>query len=182
MFHYDGVRLEKIPTALTDGPREDGKATSNHVTSVVAFSKQDVWLGSGSEMAHFDGANWTILDVPAAKLWGRSSSDLWAISDYSYPDYRYVVSHFDGTSWTKHSPPSDFPLLPLSYADEGSSIGGCDNYFWISRRNQLSVFDGSTWTASYLDGPFDAAVWGQSPDALIAGGLRAGIMRNGPLP
>jgi hypothetical protein len=175
--------LQRVDAPLSKTPFEGNPLWRDSAASVVAFSDRDVWLATGNDLARFDGTSWTLQGVRAAKLWGRSSTDLWAVSEGPSPEPhgQHVRAHFDGVSWTNFAPPNGAFIIN-SYIDEELSIGGCDQYFWLTKDNQLSIFDGKTWTNSYLDGPYRAAVWGESPEALIVGGLRGGLMRKTPSP
>jgi len=92
-------RLQAVgPTGLVSNLRPRG---------IFAFSANDIWFASGG-VFHWDGQNVTpywinafpgnpnpILDPgqTAEKLWGTSSSDLYAVGQQG------AIAHFDGSSW-----------------------------------------------------------------------------------
>jgi len=119
VWHYDGEQLSRVS--------EDVGAISVH-----AFTARDVWVATGpdetrSDLLHYDGSKWQSLNVRAIKVWGTSSKNLWVVE---LPDddnsAAFSLSHFDGTTWTKHRPAEDTfsSQYPSEYGAIPSHMGG----------------------------------------------------------
>jgi len=171
VWHYDGAQLSRVS--------EDVGATS-----IKAFTAKDVWVATGidqsrADLLHYDGVKWKSMGVPALHVWGTSSQNLWVVEDPGDNTVGYFMSHFDGTTWTKYRPRENTfsSQYPSQYGQNMSQMGGCDDYLWVSEGNRINLFDGKKWSTIMRDGPFNGAIWGRSPDALVVAGHRGGLIR-----
>lgn len=139
---------------------------------VYAISDTDVWIvGSDSQVAHFDGVNWTMsqLDDPSwlGGVWASGPTDVWAVGNFG------VVGHYDGT-WTS----SKLPGSPSLYDVAGT---GPADVWAVGTKVDGVVYhwDGVAWTELVVDAPdWLEAVWATSPDDVWAVG-RSGIVLHG---
>ena len=109
--HFDGATwdVQTIPADVSSGV----------LTAVSAAAPDDIWaVGSAGDASvglervlilHFDGTQWTTVDVASAVGGGRSSlsgvsalapDDVWAVG---YHHNEPLILHFDGKRWTRSS-------------------------------------------------------------------------------
>src|SRR4029079_18287939 len=100
LMHYDGQSWTLIPpTSLP----YDWRYTV--FSSLWGSGSNDIYAcgrGTGTPLYHFDGTQWTLLDVAppngyvqdCLRVWGRASNDVYAVIGFT------GIYHFDGTSWT----------------------------------------------------------------------------------
>ena len=91
LLHFDGTSFKQV----TDAP----------IVAAVdfwGFAPNDVYAVSGTDLAHWDGTAWTLVDFAGAidpsslsAVWGSSASDLW-LGD----ELNGRVFHWDGTTWS----------------------------------------------------------------------------------
>jgi hypothetical protein len=78
--------------------------------AIWGTAESDVWLVlDHGDVAHFDGARWTIIPAPAGAgtlrdVWGTGPTDAWVVGDAGR------LAHFDGTVW-----------IPVADLDMGSA-------------------------------------------------------------
>jgi hypothetical protein len=66
--------------------------------AVWAFSENDIWIASGSQIVRWNGQNQTspvCIPVSVNKLWGENSSSMYAVG------YGGGIAHYNGSTWTK---------------------------------------------------------------------------------
>ncbi len=125
--HWDGVQWVIVPSP--------NRVSGNLLTGVQAFAPNDVWaVGydndyNGSRYhrtltMHWDGTQWSIVSSPNGPgqtdnylyaVSGVASDDLWAVGYYISVSgqYRTLIEHWDGSSWTIM--PSPNPGAELNY-------------------------------------------------------------------
>lgn len=71
------------------------------LTSIFAFSSNDLWVGSNQPM-HWNGSIWEQFDIPSSvfsgyinKIWGTSSSNLYIVGSNG------AIAHYNGSEWQK---------------------------------------------------------------------------------
>jgi hypothetical protein len=147
-------------------------------TSVVAFAPDDVWAAGngawsgflGPSLFHWNGSGWQPVDVGANQqqfafnaLYGRSSSDLWAVGNLFNSGTPFVV-HGDGSSWKVVGGLTD-GLLPAVAVDSA-------NRPWLVRNNPsgdtlLTTYAASgSWADTRAPRPPD--VVGMNLNAIVA--------------
>ena len=74
------------------------------------------FAGDGGTILHYDGDSFTVMDTPTGcalyGISGTSASDIWAVGGAYYgftstQESRSVILHYDGSQWTKQTPPTD---------------------------------------------------------------------------
>ncbi len=140
---FDGSDYVALETPSTGG-----------LGCIFALSINDVWLCAGSDVLHYDGTNFTVIDASAvgmdgfSGLWASSASDIFVIGEDA------VVGHYDGSSWSRTIAGSPF----------NSSIWGSGpSDVYALGTFSLIHYDGASWTEIDLDGGGgDGQVWGTS--------------------
>ena len=90
--HWDGTSWSPVASVLPG--------------SLWAVAHDDVWLAN-QQILEWNGTTWidhTPTSAPAGvyyRIWGRSSTDLWATYQTMIPQ---TVLHWDGSSWTDRTP------------------------------------------------------------------------------
>ncbi len=108
--HWDGTKweLKRIPMYSSYG------LFYPVINTIVAFNSNDIWFGA----IHWDGIRYTLKnkDFPTMpngdgwrvnKMWGTSSSDLYAVGNYGN------IAHWDGSRWTKIESGTTIGLLDI---------------------------------------------------------------------
>jgi hypothetical protein len=93
---------------------------------IYAFSAQDIWAAN-TVCEHWDGLKWTFYGSTRGylggfrirKLWGKSSSDLYAVGEEGN------IQHYDGTSWQKLASGTTADLLDVYGTPDGSTVWAC---------------------------------------------------------
>ncbi|MEJ5306669.1 MAG: hypothetical protein WHV63_12175, partial [Ignavibacteria bacterium] len=100
--------------------------------SIIAFSDTEIVLTSGGSIGWFNGrTNRTdcgirpLLTGAINKLWGSSSSDLYAVGNNGN------IAHWDGVRWRKIESGTDVDLLDVWGTPDGKVV-------WVSGRVDLS--------------------------------------------
>ncbi len=66
--------------------------------SVLSFASDDVWITAGSQITHWNGNQFDILEcipVSVNKMWGTSGNDIYVVGALG------GIAHYDGSSWQK---------------------------------------------------------------------------------
>jgi len=78
-----------------------GNQGVSHLTAIMAFSSNDIWVGS-TVPYHWNGISWRaelgMVGIFASwinKIWGRSSSDLYIVGNNGN------IAHYNGSSWRR---------------------------------------------------------------------------------
>ena len=142
VHRYDGDEFSTLETPSLGG-----------LLCLYALSATEVYLCAGSEILHYDGSSFTVMDFSATGLdsstaiWASSSSDIWVVGDDA------LVAHYDGTSWSRSNIGSSF----------NSSIWGSGpEDIYAMGTFDLVHFDGSSWSEVSVDDAGDGQVWGTS--------------------
>ncbi len=89
--------------------------------SIIAFSSNDLWITSGSQITHFDGVNQLSIEcipVSVNKLWGSNDNDLYVVGQIG------KIAHYQNTQWTKIESGTDMSLVDM-VGTEGNNIFMC---------------------------------------------------------
>jgi len=129
VWHFDGSTWSVVFTLPGAAPQAN---------DVWGSGVNDVYVaGADGKLYQFAGGTWTPIDlsgVPITKVWGTSSSNVWAFTSG-------VAFHKNGASWDQTS--IDGPVLSVS--------GTGPNDMWIvvnpGAANEVEHWDGSAWTA-----------------------------------
>lgn len=94
--------------------------------SIYAFSSNKIVVTSGGGMWWFDGNKWSaecsinpLLTGAINKLWGSSSSDLYAVGNGGN------IAHWDGVKWRRIESGTTVNLLDVWGTPEGSIVWAC---------------------------------------------------------
>jgi hypothetical protein len=98
--HWNGVKweLKRIPSIICG----NNTIVFSAIYSIYAFNENNIFFTDGGEIIHFDGISYkqdcsinSLLTGKINKLWGTSSSDLYAVGNNGN------IAHYNGTKWTK---------------------------------------------------------------------------------
>lgn len=137
MWHYDGKKWTKYKPPFEMIPE-----------AIYGFSRNDIWIASGSTFWHYDGSVWSkfsehSLDgygIWITDIWGESPNDIYAVGrKYKSPDTYAVIMHYNGNKW-------DFVNTPDIYASLWS--------IRKNRENNLYYLDGYRLTSFRPDSNF----------------------------
>jgi len=151
LVHFDGTSFKQV----TDAPIVSA-------ADFWGFAPNDVYAVSGTDLAHWDGASWTLIDFAGAidpsaltAVWGTSGGDLW-LGD----ELNGRVFHWDGTAW------STTITQTSSVTDLWGTAGGA---VYASGTFGLARWDGAAWTDIGDDVAMEAAgIWGFADDDVWA--------------
>jgi hypothetical protein len=142
--HWDGNKWElKRILFYTFCGQQDKNAYP--ASSIFAFSSTDIWIAmNGSEIARWNGNSQSetiCTPVSIKKIWGTSSSDIYAVGALG------EIAHFNGSSWTTMTSNTTVDL---------QDIWGIDaTHIWATGTNVgdghsvVLQCDGSNWTTIY---------------------------------
>ncbi len=136
IFHFNGTTWN-----------EQASGTSNPLYGVWGSSPSNVYaVGGNGTLLHYDGTTWNAMALPRGyggnAIWGSSGSDIYVVGGGS------AVLHFDGTLWSTVNVPATYSSI-----DYRAVSGRNKNDVFVVGDNELLRFDGSTWTASDVNGP-----------------------------
>ena len=161
---FDTLSVDRVAV-----PRFDRRP---RLAAVDALTPNDVWVvGSQSRKVlvdtafamHWDGSTWTKVPTPSP---GRSSAltavkafapdDVWAVGGWERrsDDFQFktLVLHFDGTSWSRVPAPSPHSRVNLLFAVDGSSATDVWAGGYRGRGHALVLrWNGSEWQRVHLD-------------------------------
>lgn len=122
LIRYNGISWKKVTTANSE--------SSPTVRSVSGSSKEDVWIvGLGGECEHFDGTEWTNVDVGTGDLnsvWVGAADNAWAVG-------QETVLQWNGTEWIDATTAAGAPKGALRVT--GSSDG--DVWAWDANNEEF---------------------------------------------
>lgn len=84
-------------------------------TSVTAFSEDDIWISSASQITRFDGIEQKVIDcIPASanKLWGDDTTRVFAVGSNG------SLAHYNGQSWQKIETGTDLDVYDIHGNEE----------------------------------------------------------------
>jgi len=148
LLHYDGSSWSQISTSLSN------------IDSISGSGPSDVWFVGGGGAMHWDGSDFTtafggatLLSVSAS-----GSNDVWISGESVY------VRHYNGTSWSTHSP----PLVPLQVGSTFKAVfARTPDDVWAAGtvlRSETMRWNGSSWRVYGTDvkGALLRSISGQS--------------------
>jgi hypothetical protein len=154
----------------------DPQATSDGLQGIVwtsgwAASPNDAWVvgNTGSGIARFDGANWTVgaspIDTVFYGVWGAAADDIRAVGNGG------AIVHFNGTDWQTETSPATDDLFGVWGSRPGNvyAVGGM--YPGVGR---MLRYNGTQWMDITGDLPTTdktfLGVWGTSSQDVFAVG------------
>ncbi|AFH48704.1 Hypothetical protein IALB_0993 [Ignavibacterium album JCM 16511] len=138
--HWDGTKweLKRIYFYTFCGQQSMG---SYPAKSIFAFGSNDIWIGmDGSQIVRFDGQSQSqpiCTPVSINKLWGSSSSDLYAVGNNGN------IAHWDGVKWRKIESGTYLNIYDI-YSDNGEIICIASDKSLSSGKKILSIRYGIT--------------------------------------
>jgi len=131
---------------------------------VWADSLSNIWTLTDTQLAHFDGTQWSAFAQPGLPaghslepLWGTSSDDLWA-GDPSYAPAP-VVWHWSQGAWTSYA--IDLTLGPVDHIMDLHGSGPSD--VWAAGGHGVAHWDGTRWAAVTAGISWSVAIHANSP-------------------
>jgi hypothetical protein len=98
---------------------------------------------------------------PIRGVWGRSSTDIWAVGGGG------VIQHYDGATWSLVASPTTATLTDVWAA-------AADRAFAVGQGGIIARYDGAAWSLLTSGTTLDlAAVWGSGPDDVWAAAERS---------
>jgi hypothetical protein len=109
LVKWDGKRwqLIRIQFLTFCGQAHTG---SYPTRAIYAFSGEDVWIASGSQIVRWNGQNQTApmcIPVSVVKLWGQNANSMWAVG------YAGGVAYYNGSSWQKLASPTTIDIQDI---------------------------------------------------------------------
>jgi len=118
------------------------------IRAIYAFSENNIWFARGGSLVHYDGTNYyndcsinSLLTGSINKLWGSSSSDLYAVGNNG------LIAHYDGRSWSKQESGTNVDLNDI-YGLDGSHVWAVGTEGDYSR-SVILYYDGKSWNKLY---------------------------------
>lgn len=124
--------------------------TPSALWGIWGAADDDVWTVGGNIpgdepiLAHYDGAAWTLMEIPALdrdfdalfKVWGTGPDNVFAVGHYG------VILHYDGSTWTQQLSGTTSDLISLwgTGPSEIVAVGG-------RAAGVIARYDGSAWTS-----------------------------------
>ena len=157
-----GGVIDRVDSLYNGGAPVHISATSND--NVWAVSGRLWPSDQGGYALHFDGSQWTTMQMPAEynyrqqalSIYSAAVDDVWVVGEAgdSRADYRSYVQHWDGSSWELVPTPFQNDQLVFFTSIAGSSSSD----IWVTghinfSQDLLMHWDGSSWTV--YDGPVD---------------------------
>ncbi|MCL6495762.1 MAG: glucosyl transferase, partial [Ignavibacterium sp.] len=120
--HWDGTKWElKRIMFYTFCPQSTGNG-SYPATSIFAFDNENIVISSTSQIAYLKNGvqiKRECIPVSVNKLWGSSSSDLYAVGNNGN------IAHWDGVRWRKIESGTTIDLLDVWGSPDGSIVWAC---------------------------------------------------------
>lgn len=155
VFHWTAAGTY---TLLPAYPRAGSIGTTEAIHDMLVFAANDIYLfgsrtidsGSGSTIegyaAHFDGASWTELTLPAdtgdlTTTWARSATDIYAVDQQ--PDLTTRILHYAGGAWSEVTGP---------WTIDPTSVWGTATETFVATADALFYHDGTQWSPVDLGG------------------------------
>jgi hypothetical protein len=154
LLHFDGTSFKQV----TDAPIASA-------ADFWGFAPNDVYAVSGTDLAHWDGASWTLIDFAGAidpssltAVWGTSGGDLW-LGD----ELNGRVFHWDGSAW------STGITQTVAIADLWGVPGAAGGAVYAGGLAGLGRWSGAAWTDISDDVAMEAVgLWGFADDDVWA--------------
>ena len=185
ILHWNGRGWSHVPSPNPSGTTGSG---ANFLTGVTAISRTDAWAvgyyrdlntnGFHTLVLHWDGTSWTQITSPSPtggpgqgsflmSVSAVSSSDVWAVGQYSNGANQTLVLHWNGKSWTSVASPNpggtssgDQNTLSSISADSPTdawTVGNFGDLVTHAEQTLIEHWDGSTWTVVTSPNPGGAA-------------------------
>ncbi len=113
---YNGLILRlsgDAPAEIMTSP------VSNFLTAIWGTGPNNIWASGFDAFLHFNGSAWTSTEVPdnfaGHQIAGTASGDVFALSNYQ-------IQKWDGSTWTRSSPPSSDVVEFISAAPTGQDL------------------------------------------------------------
>ena len=186
--HWDGQTWTVAPSP----PNAAGRL------AVTAVSTNDIWSTGPSRLrdnsalfTHWDGASWTVVPNPPmgaddfVSMTGISavaSNDVWAVGQRQSSDCfgesciyweNGIVERWDGATWSPAPP-------PLFYTNARAVTTQSAQSIWVTGNdpsNQVSRWDGTSWTGVRSLGSFASLASAPSGDVWAVASIRASTLR-----
>jgi hypothetical protein len=113
------------------------RADSPELNALFVLANDDVWVGSGTVLHHWNGSTWSDVTLPSAgsdlgyfagiyAVWASAPNDIWVARGLD-------LLHFDGAAWTAVSAPQ---FVPENNDEAGrlfTGVGGTTpNDVWVA--------------------------------------------------
>ena len=188
ILHWDGEGWHGV---LAENPR----TTFWHLTSVVAFARDDAWaVGvtvnrgvSATLTEHWDGVRWSIVGSPDppqpddvslsagfTAVGGSTSSDVWAAGTWNlggpadtFDGLHTLIEHWDGDSWALLPSPDDPDDERITNYLVSVSAAGPANAWAVGLASKAQGFGGRS--DRQLLEHWDGSAWRVTPGASLQG-------------
>jgi len=102
-------------------------------TSVTAFSDDDIWISSASQITRFNGIEQKVINcIPAStnKIWGIDTSRVFAVGSNG------SIAHYNGQSWQKIETGTDLDVYDI-HGNEEQGVVAVAAKFLVSHNNLM---------------------------------------------
>ncbi len=153
-----GGVIDRVDSFLNGGAPLDISATSANDVWAVSGG---LWpVDQGGYVQHFDGTEWTIMQLPTVftyrndpqSIYAAGPDNVWIVGEGGdhRGDYPSYVQHWDGSSWESVSTPYDGQQLVFFQSIDGSSADD----IWVAGHVNWSTdvlmhWNGSSWTQHF---------------------------------
>jgi hypothetical protein len=164
IIHYDGTSW----TDMYDAPSNYG------FSGVWGSSASDVWFAGGnSTLVHWDGQQMTPTSFGTSDgfeaVAGSSATDVWVAGNLD--SSLSSMHHWDGSTWSSVTIPSDIGFITSLYVASSSDIWG------VGWEGGAAHWDGSSWAAPTTPLPQEVgSVWGSSGSDIWAVGWFGAVL------
>ena len=145
------------------------------IRTIFAFNEDDIWF---SAFVKYDGQNFIELPIPSIltgwsinKLWGSSSSDLYAVGNNGN------IAHYNGQSWSKIESGTDLNINDIWGISDGN--GGFNKY--LAAYNAMLKLDANK-NLSRIEaesGMHIFSIWGYTNQLIyVVGGENDALYKN----
>lgn len=126
-------------------------------------------VGDAGTVVHYDGAFWTIVDVPTREdlhgIWASSPTNVYAAG------FKGSLLHFDGVEWIRVRTPSTTDLYAVwASASDDVFIAGAGGTVWNLR-------NGKSFAYHITSGGRFRAMWGYGHNEVYVGGSNSALFR-----
>lgn len=125
--------------------RANSGLPNNRITAFLNDGAAGVWIGTGGGLAHFNGAEWQVMNTGNSNIPANEITSLYRGRDGALwvGTYFNGMGRYDGTTWTNYSTVNS-GLLDDNVFGFASDTAG---HLWIATKGKGIVeYDGTAWT------------------------------------
>ncbi len=141
--------------------------------SVLAFASNDIWITAGSQITHWNGNQFNLLEcipVSVNKMWGTSGNDIYVVGAIG------GIAHYNGSSWQKLDSGTEADIQDIWGAQDPLSneyyiLCAVANTTSSGDRKIVRIFnDGTVDTLNWKPERRALSIWFNEPNTIFASG------------